>query len=146
MLYKKKKSKNCHKGNFEEIRKDKTEKFLTKIKIKIPNYSDEELINLACETYNQIQLNKKLNGEEYDPNKANPNSMEVFLKRICVNYLRHITSYDNYLVLISNKKLENIENQTAKKKIKKLVLEKIAKKYPNLKEECIRQIEKISWL
>ena len=60
------------------------------VQINIPNYEKNKLIELACDHYN------RWNDNAYYP--ASTSSDYLFLKRICINYLRHqCTCYDDEL-------------------------------------------------
>ena len=60
------------------------------VQINIPNFEKDKLIELACDHYN------RRNDNAYYP--ASPSSDYIFLKRICINYLRHqCTCYDDEL-------------------------------------------------
>lgn len=60
------------------------------VQIVIPEYEKDKLIQKACNHYN------RWNDNAYYP--ATPSSDYLFLKRICVNYLRHqCTCYDDEL-------------------------------------------------
>jgi hypothetical protein len=60
------------------------------LQINIPNYEKTRLIQLACDHYNRWNENAYY--------QASPSSDCIFLKRICINYLRHqCTCYDDEL-------------------------------------------------
>jgi len=120
-----------------QIRKEQTMETHTtgqqSFAIILPEYSQNELIDLACKHYNERT-------PELAP--ATPGSHRSFLKRICVNYLRHqCTNYDRGLSDI-------FKNRTTigKKKIGLAVFQHTAAiftaitlQYPWLKGECNRQ-------
>ena len=63
------------------------------VQISIPFYEKDELIKKACDHYNW--WNDWKEWEYGDFRKATPSSDHFFLKRICINYLRHqCTCYD----------------------------------------------------
>ena len=91
---------------------------------------------------------KKLAIEEYNIHQAEVGHVEnmildekyldnAFLSRIMVNYIRHnLTSYEDLLEELRGKE----GKYEAYTKLKNKILEKIAEVYPELKEECNRQM------
>jgi len=66
------------------------------MQINIPSYEKDKLVKLACDHYNW--WNDWKEWEYGDFRRATPSSEESFLKRICINYLRHqCTCYDDEL-------------------------------------------------
>jgi hypothetical protein len=65
-----------------------------------------------------------------------PNPSLVLLDRITVNYIRHeLTNYDRTLTDM----MKRYDIQEGADRIRKLVLDEIALKYPRLSSECERQ-------
>lgn len=112
-----------------ETKKAKTMDFVAKtVQFAIPRYSRSKLTKMACDHYNDRNL-------EWG-SFASPSSDKHFLQRIVVNFLRHaVTDYDGHLERISGK----VGTNEAYRKIKEMVLDKIAEEYPWLAEECERQ-------
>lgn len=71
-------------------------KYLTNLKIVVPIIKKERLLQIASRDYNK-HLKTLPNYSQYK--KANPQQDDTkFLKRICLNYLRHkMTQYENDL-------------------------------------------------
>ena len=64
--------------------------YANEVQINIPDYQKDKLIKKACDHYNSWNDNCYY--------WATPSSNETFLKRICINYLRHqCTCYDKEL-------------------------------------------------
>lgn len=100
----------------------------TRVKIHIPKMSRERLVDRASRHYND---RNQLNGDA-----ASKDSDQLFLDRICVNYLRHETSgYDAHLEEIAGR----VGTHDAYAAIRKLVLARISSAYPWLASECMRQ-------
>lgn len=84
---------------FERIKRKREEliMYANGVQISIPSYEKDKLIKKACDHYNRWNSWKEW--EYLDYWRATPSSDESFLKRICINYLRHqCTCYDNELV------------------------------------------------
>ena len=109
---------------------DKTLKLAKEFDTDVNILSKQELVELACQHYNHLNFERGKDGW------ASPDSDEIFLNRISVNYLRHVHSDYDY-------SLSQLKRKTGKSKAYKLVknntLEKIAKSYPWLADECESQ-------
>jgi len=100
--------------------------------IEVPSLPRHELINLACGHYNEMAI------ERDKPFWATPNSQRTFLDRICVNYLRHeLSDYEPELHSVYGK----VGATAARFEIRRKVYRAIAATYPDLAEECERQIQ-----
>lgn len=83
-------------------KREESMKYANEIKINIPTIKKKKLIQRACYHYNSWHRLDYL--DNYEFNIATPSSEEDFLKRICINYLRHqCTNYDNELRKFYNK-------------------------------------------
>lgn len=66
------------------------------VQINIPTIEKDKLIKLACDHYNWWNDWKEWGYDDFI--RATPSCEESFLKRICINYLRHqCTCYDDEL-------------------------------------------------
>lgn len=108
-------------------KKEKTLQLAKGFNTDVAAFSKEELIGLACQHYNHRSLERKKDWY------ATPHSDEVFLNRICVNYLRHVQSEYEY-------SLNQLYGKTGKQKAYNLAknntLESIATLYPWLADDC----------
>lgn len=90
-----------------------------------------------------IQAKQEWYNQHYDPlsdefRKSAYNADEDTINRWSVNYLRHrMTSYDEQLFKMARK----TGNREAYMLLFELILNKIGKAYPELNDECMRQIE-----
>lgn len=90
-----------------------------------------------------IQAKQEWYNQHYDPlsdefRKSAYNADEDTINRWSVNYLRHrMTSYDEQLFKMARK----TGNREAYMLLFELILNKIGKSYPELSDECTRQIE-----
>ena len=90
-----------------------------------------------------IQAKQDWYNQHYDPlsdefRKSAYNADEDTINRWSVNYLRHrMTSYDEQLFKMARK----TGNREAYMLLFELILNKIGKAYPELNDECMRQIE-----
>lgn len=83
-------------------KREESIKYANEIKINIPTLKKEKLIQRACYHYNLWHRLDYLAYDDY--NIATPSSEEDFLKRICINYLRHqCTNYNKELSKFYNK-------------------------------------------
>jgi hypothetical protein len=74
----------------EQKKREELMMYANGVQINIPSYEKDKLIKNACDHYN------RKNSNAYYP--ATPSSDYIFLKRICINYLRHqCTCYDEEL-------------------------------------------------
>ena len=133
-----KKNKTRRKGAKKSVN-TKTAKLLQEVsQWKIKLQKTENVVKSAIKNYNNFKLNKNAN---YDRNiefeLATLKSDKNFLDRITVNYLRHsLSNYDKKLKSIFGK----IGISKAYKIINKKVYEKIKEVYPELKNECNKQL------
>lgn len=110
--------------------------YLDSVEINLITLSKEELIEKACKHYNEIQLDRSSEGLKCSDRAATKNSDFSFLKRICVNFLRHeMTSYEDHIEEMSDKVGFNRGYLAVRDK----VFDKIKETYPWLKEECEKQ-------
>lgn len=126
-----------------ETKRQRVIDWVNGIDIVVPDYSEEELINLACNHYNRRVADRRERAYEwairhYDPydldidyepdfSLATPNSGKQFLARITTNYLRHqCTMYED--------KLRELFGKVGKEKghdlLKERINEAIHLKYP----------------
>lgn len=102
------------------------------IAISVPRLTSDALVRRACDHYNWRKADR-----EIDAPAASPSSDRGFLDRITVNYLRHrLTEYEAHLHKTSGR----VGASDAYVTIKAKVLEAIAAAYPDLADECRRQI------
>ena len=118
-------------------KREGTMKYVDLVVVQVPKMDRDELVKLACESYNDWQEQKDSRREESrDWEPANFLSSAPFLERICVNYLRHeLTGYENHL----EKTFGKVGTAEAYKKIKEKVENAITETYPWLTEECKKQ-------
>lgn len=109
---------------------DKTLKLAKEFDTDVNILSKQELVELACQHYNHRSFERNKDWH------AAPDSDEIFLNRICVNYLRHDHSEYEY-------SLGQLYGKTGKymayKLVKNNTLENIATSYPWLADECKSQ-------
>jgi len=126
-----------------ETKKEQLMKWLDTIQVDVPVYDKDELIEDACEHYNDIQDERELEGRSTSGMFATPNSNYKFLNRICVNYLRHcLTDYEEYLWMMSGKVGFGDGYHEIRRKIFDKISENypwISENYPWLADECERQ-------
>lgn len=101
----------------------------------VPRMPSADLVRKACANYNERREER----DDWDALPATPNSDAAFLDRIMVNYLRHRKSrYE--------KKLEEVKGRVgvgeAYLEINNRIYQAIADAYPELAEECRRQMER----
>ena len=102
------------------------------VDIVVPKIEKNKLISLACNSFNDWQFNKN----NSDGILATPKSDELFLQRICVNFIRHeMTDYEFHLGEVFGK----VGTANAYFAIREKIFTAIAKEYPWLKSECERQ-------
>lgn len=116
----------------QEAAERKTEKLLDEIgslEIEVPRIDNYK--QLACEHYNNLWASR--GRDKY----ATVNDNKEFLDRISVNFLRHeMSDYEESLVGVRGA----VGAQDARIWVKERVLGEIAVTYPELAEECRRQI------
>lgn len=106
-------------------------KYIDTLQIEVPTFSEEKIIEEACNQYNKFWsfCNE---AEKY----ASPSHDEDFLHRITVNYLRHeMTIYEPELDRMSGL----TGSVKARLLLKERILDQIAEVYPFLESECERQ-------
>jgi len=109
-------------------------KYIDSIEIEVKKMEIEKIKNLAIEEYNFHQgeidhfENMLIGKKDLD---------SAFLSRITVNYIRHnLTNYEDLLEELEGK----VGKYEAYIKLKNKILEKIAEVYPDLKDECYKQM------
>ena len=115
-----------------DLKKQETLSEFDSIKIEVPIMPHKELKKLAKKEYEERQLDRG----NYDVDLSYAD--RDFIDRIKVNYLRHeLTEYDSLLCETSGRygKLE------AKKLIRRKIFNAIADAYPNLRKECMKQLD-----
>lgn len=113
-----------------ENRRQETIAWSESVPISVPTMPMRKLVRLACDHYNALTW-----GE--GKRRASPTSDIAFLKRICVNTLRHAMSpYD----ALFDKTYGHVGCDAAKDIIRDRVYEAIADAYPDLASECYRQL------
>lgn len=117
--------------------KTKKEKLINEInELKI----EVDLLDINLIKKYSIEENKRFAFERGDFGGNYINIPKNVLNRWCVNFIRHnLTSYDAYIDSLYNK-VGKIEAYVL---LKNKILTEIAKKYPDLKEECNLQFESI---
>ena len=100
----------------------------------------DEVKQDACNSYNVNAMYRSQFQSDYDDYSWRPASLksdDVFLERITVNYIRHnLTRYDGLLRRLKGKQAK----EEAHEIIQRRVFEAIAEHYPDLREECDRQM------
>lgn len=116
-----------------ETSRRKTAEKVAQLRIEVQLLEPTALIRRACDSYNWLQISK---GAAQNFERATAQSDPNFLERISVNYLRHhCTNYHAGLANVSGR----VGAQQAAHKIKGKIIAAIAKKYPHLHAECLRQ-------
>lgn len=119
-----------------ETKLNKLISYLDSVEINLITLSKEDLIDQACKHYNQLQNIRAYQGLKYSDIDATKNSDLSFLKRICVNFLRHeLTSYEDHLEEMSGK----VGFDHGYFAVRDKIFNKIKEIYPWLKEECEKQ-------
>lgn len=107
--------------------------------IRIREMPFEDVLVEAIWHFNSRNRGRRYDDEDYYYPLASKNSEEFFLQRIAVNYIRHhLTSYDSSLFAQKGK----VGGSEAVPIIRRRVFEEIALAYPNLSDECDRQMLK----
>lgn len=113
---------------------------ITQIKINLPTYAEEHLLQLARKHYNQRQHARAEERDDWDfepVSELAPFSVSCsFRDRICVNYLRHsLTHYDHLL--------EKIAGKTGRLRghdlLFRRIMNEVGRVYPQLRTEADRQ-------
>ena len=102
------------------------------IDIVIPIIPDNELKYRACADYNDFkEYQSAIRGEPLEYSPAGPYSDDVFLARICTNYLRHnCTDYETHLEKLFGRTGVHLAHDIIKKRIN----DKISEQYPWIKD------------
>jgi hypothetical protein len=116
----------------EQIEKART------MPIRIREIPYDEVLEDAIDHYNRRGRGRRYDyDEDYQWTPASKDSDELFLQRIAVNYVRHqLTSYDHKLLAQKGK----VGGSEAVPIIRRRVFEEIALAYPQLADECDRQM------
>jgi len=105
--------------------------------ITVPSMPLSDVIVEACDSYNWHQNQKLRERRYYDYDDASPSSDPAFLLRITVNFLRHeMSQYDVELAHTYGK----VGVRMAYAQINRKVYDAIAAAYPDLADECVRQV------
>jgi hypothetical protein len=107
------------------------ERCIEKLPIRIMQYDITDLHELAVKHYMKSTGKEIKSTYKYD-------SYQSFVNRICVNFLRHeSTPYD---MVVHTMKYAELRDY-AKLLISNRVFAEISRVYPELQEECIRQMQ-----
>jgi len=121
-----------------ETKWEMMQQYLDAIEIRIPILDRAELIERACEHYNDMQDWRAVEGRSTSGLKATDDSDPKFLERICVNYLRHcLTNYEDHLDEMSGK----VGFSQGYREVRCRIFSEISKSYEWLAEECKWQQE-----
>lgn len=114
---------------------------VAKMEIFIQRKNIEDTIHDAVKSYNDFKSNMACERGDFDYQPASTNSDKEFLTRITVNFLRHRCSqYEKILDRIAGK----VGKNEAYALLNERIFKQIAQMYPELTEECDRQLsEKI---
>lgn len=123
-----------------QTRKDKLKEKVASLKIRVPHYEWDTLVEHACDHYNAYHGERSQwrheDFESWQP--ATSDSDESFLHRIIVNYLRHEkTPYDSWRSWL----LKQPGGEEAFVLLCQKVYTAIKESNPELAEECDRQLE-----
>jgi hypothetical protein len=138
---------NKNKTKIESSRKavqTKRERLLAEVQgwnIKIEKREHQELVKNAIRSYNTFKENIawERGRDDYDYEPASLNSDWGFLERITVNFLRHnLSDYDNRLETLFGK----VGKAEAYNILNRKIYDKIAQVYPQLSDECERQMRR----
>lgn len=126
----------------EKRRREYLDYLENRMPVRVREVPEEELIKRACNSYNNIQRDRRWRAyergyaDDYEIFEASPSDDSRFLERITVNYIRHrLTQYDDLLENTHGK----LAKQEAIKIIQRRVFVAIADTYPHYREECKRQ-------
>lgn len=93
------------------------------------------VLHLAIEAYND----RLLHTERFEVEPASETSDPAFLERITVNFIRHqLTTYDEKLEEVAGR----VGVQDAVRAIRRKVFATITAAYPDLEQECYRQMSR----
>jgi hypothetical protein len=110
--------------------------------MEVPKLSRDEVIARACKRFNNRKADIFCNRGSDEPcsySPASPESDPIFLKRISVNYLRHLLSnYEDEAARVYGR----VGVRQAYKEISRRVYAAIAEAYTWLKDECQKQLER----
>lgn len=114
-------------------------KYVDTVSIHVTIVSMDEATRSACENFNDTKGTIALKRGHYEFHEATLESDPLFLQRITVNYLRHgLTRYDHELGRLFGK----VGVRQAYSRLIQKVFAAIAAAYPELAEECRRQVER----
>ena len=114
-------------------------KYVDTVSIHVTVVSMDEATRSACENFNDTKVTNALKRGHYEFHEATLESDPLFLQRITVNYLRHgLTRYDHELGRLFGK----VGVRQAYSRLIQKVFAAIAAAYPELAEECRRQVER----
>jgi hypothetical protein len=105
--------------------------------IRVREISAEDALDEAIYLYNAQNRGRRYDDDDYYREPASRDSDALFLERITVNYIRHnLTTYDSKLFAQKGK----VGGSDAIPIIRRRVFEEIALAFPNLADECDRQM------
>lgn len=121
-----------------ETKRQSLLKAIANLNVRVPVMPHVALVEHACNSYNSHKLDLLLErGYEYTP--ATKDSDGAFLERIMVNYIRHcLTDYEFQLSCTYGR----VGVRQASFEIQRKVYEAIAMTYPQLGDECMRQLNR----
>jgi hypothetical protein len=119
------------------VKREQTLQYVEELKIEVPVLSDREVLEQACQHYNERDLLSEKSARV--PDVSHLDEVEEFYRRITVNYLRHeMTNYES--------ELRSLHGRTGVDDAIDLLREKIytaiGEAYPALRNECRRQEDK----
>lgn len=122
--------------NIALLKKNKLLEEIDKMEFSIKVIPVNMVLANSIESYNEFHEEMSMEYGHYNFKPVNANADSDFLERIEVNYIRHnLTEYDRELEEMAGK----IGVNEAVIKIKNRILDSIAKKYPELREQCLKQ-------
>lgn len=105
-----------------ENKRNELLEYINNLEIIVPNFDKNYLIKVSCDHYNSYNFDKVWNRTP-----ATKDSDEVFLSRICTNYLRHnMTNYESELEKLFGKVGKYEAYNLLKTKINSAIFEKYA--------------------
>lgn len=131
----KKRKETAKKG--ANTKRQQTLDYANTVRISIPEYTKEELIEEACDAYNEwYEYKAEIYNKGYDFTPATNKSDNKFLSRICTNYLRHqCTNYEEDL----QKMYGNVGVQEGHDILQKRINEAIFEKYPWIDKSYLQE-------
>jgi len=107
---------------------EKLMNIISKWEIVVPIFSEEEVTAKAIQAYRDFHIFDEVQTETFG---------HEFLQRISVNYIRHeMSTYDEKLIQLFGK----VGKQDGYDLLNEKIYESIAVAYPNLRQECYRQL------